>query len=166
MLARNEAKNRENQRKHGISFEQASELFDDGAVPMSDSPELTASHFERDIPASLRQRLMRGEYTSGDDVVALRRFIGLTQAQLASAMGISVHTLRNWEQGRRRPEGPAVALLRIAVRHPRIIRENQRSPHRLEAMRRRARREEVEALTTMQGLELNDDEVTAKAWRQ
>lgn len=94
--------------------------------PMSDMPELTASDFERAIPASLRKRLMRGEFNSGDDVVALRRFIGLTQAQLASAMGISVHTLRNWEQGRRRPEGPAVALLRIAARHPRIIRENLR----------------------------------------
>ena len=82
--------------------------------------------FERAIPASLRKRLMRGEFNSGDDVVALRRFIGLTQAQLASAMGISVHTLRNWEQGRRRPEGPAVALLRIAARHPRIIRESLR----------------------------------------
>jgi DNA-binding transcriptional regulator YiaG len=94
---------------------------------MTDIPELTPSDFERAIPPSLRQRLMRGEFTSGDDVVALRRFIGLTQAQLATAMGISVHTLRNWEQGRRRPEGPAVALLRIAARHPRIIRENLQS---------------------------------------
>jgi DNA-binding transcriptional regulator YiaG len=94
---------------------------------MTDIPELTPSDFERAIPASLRQRLMRGEFTSGDDDVALRRFIGLTQAQLATAMGISVHTLRNWEQGRRRPEGPAVALLRIAARHPRIIRENLQS---------------------------------------
>jgi putative transcriptional regulator len=94
---------------------------------MTDIPELTPSDFERAIPASLRQRLMRGEFTSGDDVVALRRFNGLTQAQLARAMGISVHTLRNWEQGRRRPEGPAVALLRIAARHPRIIRENLQS---------------------------------------
>ena len=94
---------------------------------MTDIPELTPSDFERAIPASLRQRLMRGEFTSGDDDVALRRVIGLTQAQLATAMGISVHTLRNWEQGRRRPEGPAVALLRIAARHPRIIRENLQS---------------------------------------
>jgi hypothetical protein len=47
-----------------------------------------------------------------------------TQMKFAQAMGISVHTLRNWEQGRRRPEGSAIALLRIAARHPRIIREN------------------------------------------
>jgi putative transcriptional regulator len=51
----------------------------------------------------------------------------LSQSQFAQAMGISVHTLRNWEQGRRRPEGPAIGLLRIAARHPRIIRENVKS---------------------------------------
>jgi hypothetical protein len=45
-------------------------------------------------------------------------------------MGISVHTLRNWEQGRRRPEGPAIGLLRIAARHPRILRGNLESAAR------------------------------------
>jgi putative transcriptional regulator len=35
----------------------------------------------------------------------------------------SVHTLSNWQQDRRVPEGPALALLRIAARHPAIIRE-------------------------------------------
>ncbi len=70
---------------------------------------------------------MEGRFESGADVLAVRRFIGLTQEQFASAMGISVHTLRNWEQGRRHPEGPAIALLRIAVRHPKVILENVRS---------------------------------------
>jgi putative transcriptional regulator len=70
---------------------------------------------------------MSGRFETGDDVAALRRFVGLTQSQFARAMGISVHTLRNWEQGRRRPDGPAIALLRIAARHPRIIRENLKS---------------------------------------
>lgn len=70
---------------------------------------------------------MSGQIESGEDIAALRRFVGLTQLQFAQAMGISVHTLRNWEQGRRRPDGPAVALLRIAARHPRIIRENLES---------------------------------------
>ena len=67
---------------------------------------------------------MRGQIESGQDIAALRRFVGLTQTQFAQAMSISVHTLRNWEQGRRHPEGPAIALLRIAARHPRIIRGN------------------------------------------
>lgn len=91
---------------------------------MSDIPELTAKDFARSISARLRKRLAAGVFESGDDVAALRHFVGLTQSQFARAMGISIHTLRNWEQGRRNPEGPAVALLRIAARHPRIIREN------------------------------------------
>lgn len=85
---------------------------------------LTDEQFARALPARVRKRLMLGQFDSGEDISALRRFIGLTQVQLAQAMSISVHTLRNWEQGRRRPEGPAIALLRIAARHPRIIREN------------------------------------------
>src|ERR1700760_2330639 len=91
---------------------------------MSDIPELTEEQLARAISSRVRKRLMLGQFESGEDVVALRRFVGLTQAQLALAMGISVHTLRNWEQGRRHPEGPAIALLRIAARHPRILREN------------------------------------------
>ena len=91
---------------------------------MTDIPELTNKDFERAIPRQQRLRLVRGEIESGDDIVALRKFVGLTQESFAHALGISVHTLRNWEQGRRHPEGPALALLRIAARHPRIIREN------------------------------------------
>ena len=91
---------------------------------MTDIPELTEKDFERAIPRQQRLRLTRGEIESGDDIIALRKFVGLTQESFAHALGISVHTLRNWEQGRRYPEGPALALLRIAARHPRIIREN------------------------------------------
>jgi len=91
---------------------------------MTDIPELTEEQLKRAIPARLRRRLMQGRFESGEDIAALRAFVGLTQTEFARAMGISVHTLRNWEQGRRQPEGPAIALLRIAARHPRIIREN------------------------------------------
>ena len=91
---------------------------------MSDIPELTEEDFATAISARVRKRLIRGQFESGEDVAALRRFVGLSQVQFAKAVGISVHTLRNWEQNRRRPDGPALALLRIAARHPRIIREN------------------------------------------
>lgn len=94
---------------------------------MSEMPELTTNQMERAISARLRKRLMQGKFETGEDVSALRKFVGLTQADFARAMGISVHTLRNWEQGRRTPEGPAIALLRIAARHPRVIRENLRT---------------------------------------
>ena len=90
-------------------------------------PELSERAFASAIPARLRHRLMQGRFESGKDIAALRRFVRLTQIQFAQAMGISVHTLRNWEQDRRRPEGPAIALLRIAARHPRILRENLES---------------------------------------
>jgi len=91
---------------------------------MADIPELTEEQLERAIPARLRRRLMQGRFESGEDIAALRNFVGLTQTEFARAIAISVHTLRNWEQGRRKPEGPAIALLRIAARHPRILREN------------------------------------------
>jgi DNA-binding transcriptional regulator YiaG len=91
---------------------------------MTEIPELTEEQMARSIPVSVRRRLMAGQIESGEDIASLRRFVGLTQERFAEAMGISVHTLRNWEQGRRRPEGPALGLLRIAARHPRIIREN------------------------------------------
>jgi putative transcriptional regulator len=91
---------------------------------MTDIPELTDEQFRSAIPARVRKRLMQGRFESGEDIAALRKFIGLTQQDFARAIEISVHTLRNWEQGRRKPEGPALALLRIAARHPGIIREN------------------------------------------
>ena len=94
---------------------------------MMDIPELTDEQLERAIPARLRKRLMQGRFDSAQDIAALRNFVGLTQAEFARAIAISVHTLRNWEQGRRKPEGPAIALLRIAARHPRILRESLES---------------------------------------
>ena len=86
--------------------------------------ELTAADFARAIPRRLRDRLVRGDFQRGQDVAALRRFTGLSQEAFGRALGISVHTLRNWEQGRRMPEGPALPWLRIVVRHPGVLREN------------------------------------------
>ena len=93
-----------------------------------DIPELTDKDFARAIRRSQRERILRGQIDPVRDIVALRRFTGLTQQEFAEALSISVHTLRNWEQGRRRPEGPALALLRIAARHPRVLRENLAAP--------------------------------------
>ncbi len=44
--------------------------------------------------------------------------IGYTQGSFAEAIGVSVKTVQNWEQGRRKPTGPARALLTIIARHP------------------------------------------------
>jgi DNA-binding transcriptional regulator YiaG len=94
---------------------------------MTDVPEISAEQLQRAIPSSVRRRLIAGEIQPEADVPALRASLGLTQAQLALAMGISVHTLRSWEQGRRHPNGPAIALSRTAARHPRVILEQVRT---------------------------------------
>jgi putative transcriptional regulator len=90
---------------------------------MSDRDELTREELARALTRAQRKRIIAGNLEPGD-VAALRRFICLTQEQFAEALGISVHTLRNWEQDRVKPDGPSLALLRIAARHPRIVREN------------------------------------------
>jgi len=82
---------------------------------------LTERDFKHMIRATTRRRIMEGRIESGKDIVALRRFTKLSQREFARALEISVHTLRNWEQGRRQPEGPAIALLKIAARHPNIV---------------------------------------------
>lgn len=55
------------------------------------------------------------------DVKRIREQYGLTQDRFARLIGISVATLRNWEQGRRRPEGAARVLLRVAAKHPKAV---------------------------------------------
>jgi putative transcriptional regulator len=93
---------------------------------MSDREELTREEISRALTRVQRKRIMAGKLEPGD-VAALRRFVCLTQERFAEALGISVHTLRNWEQDRVQPDGPGLALLRIAARHPRIVRENVHS---------------------------------------
>ena len=55
------------------------------------------------------------------EVRKIRDHYGLSQDKFASLMGISVATLRNWEQGRRKPEGPARVLLMVADKHPEAL---------------------------------------------
>ncbi len=55
------------------------------------------------------------------DVASIRAVTGLSQGDFAAACGISVHTLRNWEQGRRAPQGPARALLLAISRDPKAV---------------------------------------------
>lgn len=72
--------------------------------------------------------IMRGEMKparvtkiSFPDVKGLRARMKLTQAEFAIMLGISVSTLRNWEQKRRIPEGPARVLLKVAEKHPEAL---------------------------------------------
>jgi putative transcriptional regulator len=63
------------------------------------------------------------EHVPGADVRAARKRLGMTQKDFARNFGVSIETLRNWEQGRRRPEGPARVLLTIIDRNPQAVLE-------------------------------------------
>jgi putative transcriptional regulator len=55
------------------------------------------------------------------DVRAVRRRLGLSQSEFAARFGFQPATLRNWEQGRTRPDGPARVLLAVIARHPEAV---------------------------------------------
>ena len=70
-----------------------------------------------------RGRLKPGRVTEfrAEDVRAIRSKLAKSQEEFALMIGVSVATLQNCEQGRRRPEGPARALLRVAAKNPQAI---------------------------------------------
>ena len=51
----------------------------------------------------------------------IRSKLKLSQSAFAGLLGVSMRTLQDWEQGRRAPQGPAIALLRIAEQHPEVF---------------------------------------------
>ena len=56
------------------------------------------------------------------DVPQIRKALGYSQEEFAALMGVSVGTLRNWEQARREPHGPARSLLLVAATNPAAVR--------------------------------------------
>ena len=85
--------------------------------------------FDR-LTASIRQAgaIRRGEMQPSRvtefpplDIKAIRKRLGKSQSEFALMIGVSVSTLQNWEQGRRRPQGPARALLKVAARSPEAV---------------------------------------------
>lgn len=82
------------------------------------------------LVTSIRQagRIRRGEIKPSrvnqfapPDIRAIRRRLGQSQTEFARMIGVSVATLQNWEQGRRQPEGPARALLKVAAVNPQAV---------------------------------------------
>ncbi len=55
------------------------------------------------------------------DIKSIRDSLGKSQSEFALMIGVSVSTLQNWEQGRRQPEGPARALLKVAAENPKAV---------------------------------------------
>lgn len=56
-----------------------------------------------------------------DNAKAIREKTGLSQSAFAGVLGVSVRTVQEWERGRRKPQGPARALLAIASRCPEVL---------------------------------------------
>ena len=80
----------------------------------------------RQAAAHARGRKVRGmRVTRVDipDVKAIRRSLRMSQHRFAAAYRIPLPTLKNWEQGRRRPTGAARVLLKVAALHPKIVLE-------------------------------------------
>lgn len=93
--------------------------------------ELLARDTKRDIGAellaSVRQmkagKVKRVAEIKLTPAAEARLKTGLSQSEFAASMGVSVRTLQDWEQGRREPSGAAQTLLRIAAKHPKIVRD-------------------------------------------
>ena len=90
---------------------------------------MKAELFE-ELVASVREggAILRGKkapsrafVVEGPDVKVIRTKYRLSQSEFAGMLGISVATLRNWEQKRREPEGPARVLLQVAAKHPEAV---------------------------------------------
>jgi len=57
------------------------------------------------------------------DIKRIRERLDVSQSEFALMIGVSVSTLQNWEQGRRQPDGPARALLKVAAENPEAVAE-------------------------------------------
>jgi len=86
-------------------------------------PEVLA--FQRDLARSVKEmkagKAAQKTRVKVPPVVSARQASGLSQAQFAEVLGISMRTLQKWEQGEREPSGAAKSLIRIAQRHPKVL---------------------------------------------
>ena len=68
-----------------------------------------------------QQPLTPATLVRGDDVRQIRYKLGQSQSEFATMIGVTLPTLQGWEEGKRVPDGPALALLRVAAKNPRIV---------------------------------------------
>lgn len=86
-------------------------------------------NFQKDLLASVRQmkagKAARTTEVTLSAAAEARAKVGLSQSAFAELLGVSLRTLQDWEQGRRRPAGAAQTLLRVASQHPEALRDLQ-----------------------------------------
>jgi len=74
----------------------------------------------RDIKAG---RIGRRYTTESYPIVRAREKSGLSQAEFAQLLGVSIRTIQDWEQGRREPNAAAKTLIKVAELHPSVLRK-------------------------------------------
>ena len=84
------------------------------------------AQFQNDLLESVRQ-MKAGQAARVTEVkltmaAEARSHVGLSQAEFAKLLGVSLRTLQDWEQGRREPSGAAKTLLKIAAQNPDAVR--------------------------------------------
>lgn len=79
-----------------------------------------AISWSRGEPVAARETTVRVPHV---DVQLLRKQMRLSQDEFAAKFGFAPASVRNWEQGRRQPEGPARVLLAVIARHPEVVEE-------------------------------------------
>ena len=86
-------------------------------------------NFQKDLLASVRQmkagKAARKTEVTLSAAAEARAKVGVSQSAFAELLGVSLRTLQDWEQGRRRPAGAAQTLLRVASQHPEALRDLQ-----------------------------------------
>ncbi len=90
---------------------------------MTKPENMTGDELGRKLLASVKQMKAGMGTVVHSPVTQARQASGLSQVEFARLMGVSVRTLQEWEQGRRKPSGAAQTLLAVAVRHPEVLRE-------------------------------------------
>jgi putative transcriptional regulator len=88
-----------------------SEIFDSIQQGLTEAIEFAQG---QDIPAVVHK-------FAPLDIKAVRAQVGMTQAEFASTFGISLGTLRHWERGDRKPQGPALILLNVLAKEPEVV---------------------------------------------
>ena len=87
--------------------------------------DLEMAQFQADLLQSVREMkagsFARSTSVPVTDALQARAKLDLSQSQFAKLLGVSVRTLQEWEQGRKKPTGAAQTLLRVAVRTPQAL---------------------------------------------
>ena len=88
---------------------------------MTEQEVLAAARSDEDAKPPAEDELEEFHPVPTVDVKAVRRRLGLSQAAFAARFGVNLRTVQDWEQGRRRPEGPARLLLAVIDRDPDVV---------------------------------------------